>query len=54
MKIMNLSTYLKIDRNKIFFDAFDVIMALPPQKLKNKPVIAYKREEGIDAGGLLK
>ncbi len=54
MNIRNSYTSIKINRNDIFFDAFNIIMALSPQDLKNKLVIVYKGAEGIDEGGLLR
>ncbi len=53
MNIMN-PFIIEIDRNNIFSDTFNVIMALLPQELKIKPIIIYKGEEGLDAGGLLR
>ncbi len=54
MNIKNSYKYINIDRNNIFQDVFNIIMTTSLQQLKNRPSIKYKREEGIDEGGLLK
>jgi len=54
MKIMNSFTFIEIKRNNIFNDAFNSIMSKSPQELKNKLIIIFKGEEGVDAGGLLR
>ena len=51
MKTLDSYTFIKIDRNDIFRDAFNGIMTKSPQELKKRPVIVYKGEEGVDAGG---
>jgi len=56
MKFTNSYTFLEIEleRNDIFRDAFYIIMTKSPQELKKRPIIRYKGEEGVDAGGLLR
>jgi len=54
MKIYDKNTKLNINRNDIFNDSFNEIMSKTPEQLKNRLVIHYNREEGIDAGGLLR
>ncbi|OUM69103.1 hypothetical protein PIROE2DRAFT_2988 [Piromyces sp. E2] len=49
-------TYIEIDRNDLFNDAFNAFMNKSPEELKElkkKLKIKYKGEDGIDAGGLL-
>jgi len=54
MRIMNSYTFIEIDRNNLFIDAFNGIMTRSPQELKNRPIIVYKGEDGVDTGGLLR
>ncbi len=41
-----------INRNNIFYDAYDQIIRKNPNDLKKKIKIKYIGEEGIDSGGL--
>jgi len=54
MNFIDSYTFLEIDRNYIFRDAFDGIMTKSIQELRQRLAIVYKGEEGIDAGGLLR
>ncbi len=54
MNILDSNTFIKVDRNNLFNDAFSDIMNKSPQELKGRLGVIYKREEGIDAGGWLK
>jgi len=54
MKFPDSNTFLEIDRKNIFRDAFNEIMDKSPQELKKRLSIIYKKEEGVDAGGLLR
>jgi len=54
MIIYNAKLEIVIERKSIFYDAYEQIMDKSPQELKRRLNIKYKREEGIDAGGLLR
>ncbi len=54
MRILNSATGIEVDRSNLFNDAISGIMNKSPQELKRRLRIIYKREEGLDAGGLLR
>jgi len=54
MKFENSNVIIEVDRNNLFNDAFNSIMCKSPQELKKRLKIKYKKEEGMDAGGLLR
>eukprot|EP00833_Pecoramyces_ruminatium_P005683 jgi/Orpsp1_1/1179715/evm.model.c7180000070483.1 len=56
MQMSNLTGYtnININRNNLFNDAFYAFMRKSPQELKNRLIIKYESERGIDAGGLLR
>jgi len=54
MIIYNKNLEIFINRNKLFYDAYEHIMYKNPFELKKQLRIKYKEEEGVDAGGLLK
>jgi len=55
MKFINSEViYIEINRNNLLNDAYNCIMSKYSQELKKKLKVLYKREEGIDAGGLLR
>jgi len=54
MSIYNGNLEFIIDRKSLFYDAYDQIMNKSPYELKKRLSIKYIKEEGIDAGGLLR
>jgi len=54
MNYENSNTIIEVDRNNLFNDTFNSIMCKSPQELKKRLKIKYKKEEGMDAGGLLR
>jgi len=47
-------TSLKIRREDIFMNSFDIISALTVSELRGKFTIEFVNEEGVDAGGILR
>jgi len=45
---------IRIDRRNLFNDAFKKIMDISSCNLKNRLIIKYVDEEGLDCGGLLR
>jgi len=43
-----------INRENLFYDAYNQIMSKSPLELRNKLCITYLGERGIDLGGLLR
>jgi len=54
MNILESDTFIVVNRNDLFRDAFDGIMRKTPQELKKRLRIVYNGEEGVDTGGLLR
>ena len=54
MKFVDSYTFLEVDRNNIFRDAFNGLMTKSSQELKKRLRIIYKEEETADASGLLR
>ncbi|ORX83736.1 HECT-domain-containing protein [Anaeromyces robustus] len=54
MKMIDGYTPIRINRNNLFNDTYNVFMNTPPQELKKRLGIIYEGEIGIDAGGLLR
>jgi len=54
MNMHNADLEITINRKNLFYDTYDQIINKTPLELKKKLYIKYKREEGIDAGGLMK
>jgi len=54
MRIHNSDLDIFISRKNLFNGAYDQIMSLNPNKLKERLHIKYEEEVGIDAGGLLR
>jgi len=54
MKFVDSYTFIEVDRNNIFRDAFNGIMTKSSKELKNRLRIIFKEEEGVDASGLLR
>jgi len=43
---------IEVNRNKLFEDAYRIIMSCSPNDLKQKLQIKFIGEEGLDYGGL--
>lgn len=51
---MDSNIIIEVDRNDLFNDAYNGIIIKSPEKLKNKLIILFKEEKGIDAESLLR
>ncbi len=54
MNIVDKKLEIFINRESLFYDAYNEIMKKTPIELKKRISINYIGEEGIDAGGLLR
>jgi len=54
MCVYDADLEISIDRKNLFYDAYENIMNENSRYLKKRLNIKYKKEEGIDIGGLLR
>jgi len=54
MKIKSVYTHITVKRRTLFNDAYQEIMKITPQNLRNELSIVFLGEKGVDCGGLLR
>jgi len=54
MNLIDIITFVEVNRKNLFNDAFKSIMSKTPQQLKGIIIVSFIGEEGLDVGGLLK
>lgn len=51
-KVRSGKVHIRVTRENLFSDAYNVVMEASPEKLKRAMVIEFKGEEGLDYGGV--